>query len=153
MILKSDKEEKQAQGRHEIADDIAGENNLEDLCDEIDHGIPENGDLLVMVKALPADGVEKQACQDLRIGNGVKQGMEDPVAVQQVFVKVGDPPCGGGGKDQEGFQEMDRKEEDPDRSLNLRDLCDVIRVQHENAGQQVIKPQISQVDGIADLSF
>ena len=76
--------------------------------------------------------------------------MEDSPAVDERFVKIRDPLCGGGGKDQEGLQQMNRKEKNPDRSFKLGDLCDIIRVQQEKAGQEVIQPQIPQVYQVAD---
>ena len=91
MVFKGHKEEEQAQGGHEIADDIVREDDLEHLRHEIGDGIPENGDLLVMVELLPAESVEEQAAQDLRIGDGIQQPVKAAPAVDQVFVKVGDP--------------------------------------------------------------
>ena len=40
---------------------------------------------------------------------------------------------------------MDGKEEDPDRVFELRDLGQVVGIQQENAGQQVVKPEIGKV--------
>ena len=149
LVFKGDEEEKQAQGGDEIADDIAGENHLEGMRAEIDHGIPENGDLLVMVEALAADEVENEAGQDLRIGDGVKNGMKDAPVIDQALVKVGDPPCDGRSEDEECFQQMNGKEENPHRDFELRDLRQVVGIEQENAGQQVVEPQIGQVHRVA----
>ena len=150
MVFKGDEEEKEAQRGHIVPDDITRENDLEDLGEEMGNSKPENGNFLVMVEPFPAGSVKEQTAQDFRIGNGIKQRMEDSMTVDQRFVKIRDPLCGGGGKDQEGLQQMNRKEKNPDRSFKLGDLCDIIRVQQEKAGQEVIQPQIPQVYQVAD---
>ena len=142
MVFKGHEEEEQAQGGHEIADDIAGEDDLEHLGDEIGDGVPENGDLLVMVEPFCAEGIKEQAAQDFRVGDDIEQRVQDAPAVDQALVKVGDPLCGGRGEDQESFQEMNGKEESPDGNPVLRDLGDIVRVEQENAGQEVIKPEV-----------
>ena len=102
MVFKGDEEEKEAQRGHIVPDDITRENDLEDLGEEMGNGKPENGNFLVMVEPFPAGSVKEQTAQDFRIGNGIKQRMEDSMTVDQRFVKIRDPLCDGGSKNQEG---------------------------------------------------
>lgn len=149
LIFESGEDEKQAQGVEKIVDHVAGAEDLKDLSSHITENKTEDGDDLIPGKLF--SGMDKhQGCpEDASVGGDIQQGMENSPAVSRLLIEKGDEMGGRRGDDKGSVQNHDRNKEDEHRLPETGDPCEAVGIEKENTRQEIIQPEIGQVDGEA----